>query len=198
MWRRIYLLRHCETAPSPRRRCVGVTDIGLADEGARHAGLLKEYFQGKQWGGIYCSDALRAVRTAEIIAGGKTRVKRHPNLHEIDIGDWDGMYFDDIRSKYPEGYERRGRELATFAPPNGESFGDCQKRALAALDEIAERAAGDLLIVAHAGVNRAILCGLCHIDLQEIFTVPQPFGCVNTLLVQNGVCYVHKVGCTPV
>ena len=191
--RKIYLLRHCETELFPQKRCIGSTDIHLSENGVRHAQRLRRYFASKSISGIFCSDASRAVKTAEIISDGKIQVAKLTELREINMGDWDGMYFNAIKSKYPDEYRQRGLDFAAFAPPNGESFADCQKRAVNAFRTISENTS-NIIIVAHAGFNRALLCGFCNIDLQELFSIPQPFGCVNILSVQNGVCHVQKIG----
>lgn len=115
-------------------------------------------------------------------------------LHEIDMGDWDGMYFDEIKTNFPEEYRRRGLDLAAFAPPNGESFAACQKRAAKIFRNILISSNGNIAIVSHAGFNRALLCSICSIDLKELFSISQPFGCVNFLLLHNGVCSVQKIG----
>ena len=192
--RNIYLVRHCETERCPGKRCIGITDIDLSENGVRQAHQLKEYFKDKQLSGIYCSGALRAVRTAEIISGGRIRVTKLAGLHEINMGDWDGMNFEDIKSRYPGEYERRGLDFAAFSPPRGESFSACQKRAAKALRYLLENTAGSIAVIAHAGFNRALICGLCNIDLQKLFAIPQPFGCVNILSVRNGTCRVRETG----
>ncbi len=110
------------------------------------------------------------------------------------MGDWDGMYFDDIKAKYPDEYRQRGLDFAAFSPPNGESFAACQKRAEAVFREILTNSDGDITVVSHAGFNRALICSLCRIDLQKLFTIPQPFGCVNFLSLQNDVCIVRETG----
>ena len=192
--REIYLIRHGETEHTRKKRCIGVTDVILNENGRRQARCLRDYFRNKELSGIYCSDALRAVQTADIISGGSIPVTRLAELHEINMGDWDGMYFEDIQSEFPEGYRQRGLALATFAPPKGENFADCQCRAFNVLREVLDHTAGNIAVVAHAGFNRALICGLCRRNLQELFTVPQPFGCVNILSVCGGVCRVRQVG----
>ena len=192
--RKIYLLRHCETEQFEKKRCIGVTDITLDEAGLRQARQLKEYFRSKKLSAVYCSDALRAVKTAEIIASTNMQPVKLHDLHEINMGDWDGMYFEDIKSKYPDAYRRRGLDFASFTPPNGESFAACRQRAFRALSRILDGTGGDVAIVAHAGFNRALICGLCGIDLQRLFTIPQPFGCINLLWEQNGSCIVKEVG----
>ena len=194
--RTIYLVRHCETEQSPKKRCIGITDTDLSQNGIRQAQKLKMYFQNKDLSRIFCSPALRAVKTSEIVSGMEIPVTTLSRLHEIDMGDWDGMYFEEIEMKYPDEYRRRGLDFAAFSPPNGESFAKCQKRATQVFCDILRNSSGDIAIVSHAGFNRTLICSLCGIDLQKLFTIPQPFGCVNYLFLENGVCRIRKTGWT--
>lgn len=193
--RTIYLLRHCETELFSQKRCIGITDIPLSENGIQQAGILKDYFADKNIGTILCSDASRAVKTAEILSDGQIPITKLAELHEINMGDWDGMCFDDIKSNYPEEYRQRGLSFSTFSPPNGESFTDCQKRAETIfhfiLNNFSEK---NIVVVAHAGFNRALLSNLCKTDLNELFHIPQPFGCVNILSVQGDICTVEQTG----
>lgn len=124
--RNIYLLRHGETEHFEKKRCVGITDVKLNENGIRQAQRLKKYFSEKNLSDIFCSDATRASETARIISGGKITVQVLSDLHEINMGDWDGMYFDEIKVKFSEEYRQRGIDFAEFTPPRGESFADCQ------------------------------------------------------------------------
>lgn len=192
--RKIYLFRHCETEKFPAKRCIGLCDIDLSEKGLEEAQKLKAYLSNKRVCNVFCSDAIRAFKTAKIMADGKIKVTKLHALHEIDMGDWDGMYFDDIKKEFPEEYRRRETDFAGFCPPNGESFADCQKRAQAVLHFILENTDDNVAIVAHAGFNRALICGICGIDLNKLFTIPQPFGCVNILTEENGVIGVFEAG----
>ena len=194
--RTIYLIRHCETEHFQKKRCIGITDIDLSENGIRQAQMLELYFQDKSLSRIFCSPALRSVKTSEIVSGGKMPVTMLSGLHEIDMGDWDGMYFDEIKMKYPDEYRRRGLDFAAFSPPDGESFAACQKRAAKVFSDILRNSFGDIAVVSHAGFNRALICSLCGINLQELFAIPQPFGCVNHLVLENGVCRVRETGWT--
>ena len=39
----------------------------------------------------------------------------------------------------------------------------------------------DLLIVAHGGVNRVILCDALELDLSHVFNLHQAYGCLNII-----------------
>lgn len=190
--RTIYLLRHCETEGS-FQRCIGVTDVPLSAEGVKHAQRLGAYFADKKIAAVFCSSTERAVRTARAVAGEGTAVTKREDLHEIDMGDWDGLSFAEIRARFPEEYRQRGLALADFTPPHGESFAACRERAKKAMRRIACGTEGDIVVVAHAGFNRAFLCDLCRVNLQDLFTIPQPYGCVNILVMQNGAFWPREV-----
>ena len=192
--RKIYLLRHCETEYSNEKRCIGITDVELSESGRKHAQCLKEYLAGKGISSVFCSDAHRASETADIISDEKIQITKLNGLCEINMGEWDGMYFDDIKSKFPDEYMQRGYNFSTFAPPGGESFADCQQRAISVFNSILNNTDGNIAVVSHAGFNRALICSLFKIALNELFSIPQPFGCVNILSVENGVCNVQKIG----
>ena len=120
---------------------------------------------------IYCSDLARAKETADIIAdeinrtypqlaemtGGPIRVRADEGLREISLGSWDGHPIREIAEKYPEEYERRGRDIYSFKIRGAESFYDMQYRVLAAFRNILRNDdAKDIIIVAHSGVIRAL------------------------------------------
>ena len=120
---------------------------------------------------IYCSDLARAKETADIIAdeinrtypqlaemtGGPIRVRADEGLREISLGSWDGHPIREIAEKYPEEYERRGRDIYSFKIRGAESFYDMQYRVLAAFRNILRNDdAKDIIIVAHGGVIRAL------------------------------------------
>lgn len=125
--RNIYLLRHCETEHFEKKRCVGITDVKLNEKRYPAGTASKEIFQReKPERHFLCSDTSRASETARIISGGKITVQVLSDLHEINMGDWDGMYFDEIKVKFSEEYRQRGIDFAEFTQPRGESFADCQ------------------------------------------------------------------------
>ncbi|GFK92190.1 Phosphoserine phosphatase 1 [Fundidesulfovibrio magnetotacticus] len=107
-----------------------------------------------------------------------------PELAEIDLGAWEGLSVEEVRRQFPGQYEARGRDLAGFRPPGGESFQDVARRAARALDAMA-RAAGPgpwrILAVAHAGFNRALLCSLLGIPLERLFCLGQDHACLSVL-----------------
>ena len=67
-------------------------------------------------------------------------------------------------------------------------------RGLAAITALMERTEGNLAVVAHAGVNRAMLCALQGLPMREMRALPQPCLCVNTLHYDGAHFTVAAVG----
>lgn len=182
MDKRIYLVRHGKIDCGEEKRYIGITDLPLSSEGIRQAGKLYDYFSHMALEKVYTSPLMRCVQTSEIIVGSR-KIERVvvEELKEMNMGDWEGKSFVYIKSRFPQQYENRGKHIDTFIPPGGESFYQLQQRVMPAFDHIMRRAAGNVLVIAHAGVNRVILSKLLDFPLQEIFNVCQPYGCVNEL-----------------
>lgn len=191
--RRIYLVRHGELYEEDNvHRCLGHTDVPLTKRGERQAEKTAEWFQDKNIDRIYSSPLLRCVKTAEIIkkqkktSGQDVEITTLEALRELDAGKWENLSFEEIREKYPEEYEARGRELGYYAPPDGESFYQAGIRFGKCLEEIRKEVKGNILIVAHAGVMRGYLSGLLGISPNDVFAIPQPYTGI-TILRETGM-----------
>lgn len=193
--RKIYLIRHGEPAfPAGERVCLSRTDLPLSQRGRAQGEALWTYFTHIPLAGVYSSELLRAKETAAFLSVQAAEV---PGLQELDVGCWEGLTFREIRARYPELHARRGENPAEHVIPGGERPADCRDRARTALSHLLSETEGDLAVVAHAGVNRLILCGLLGLELREFLTIPQPYGCVNCLHEDGGVLTVETVGLVP-
>ncbi|MBN2049139.1 MAG: histidine phosphatase family protein [Spirochaetales bacterium] len=187
--RTIYLLRHGEALlPGDEGPYyIGRTDVPLSPRGKEQASRLAERFSGHKLQALFSSDLARSVETASIIAlrGNHPEAGAEPSFREIDLGDWDGMSMEKVRKAFPEAYRRRGEALDTFRPPGGESFLDLSQRVMPAFCNLLEKTEGDILLVAHAGVNRVILCHILAVPLKNLLRISQACGCVNKIAAGN-------------
>jgi broad specificity phosphatase PhoE len=94
--------------------------------------------------------------------------------------------FEEVRERYPEEFEKRGRDMVHYRPPGGESFLDCTARVIPVFFNILHATRGNVLIVAHAGVNRIILCQVLGVSLAKLFDIDQGYGCVNVIRYRDG------------
>ncbi|MBI9092233.1 MAG: alpha-ribazole phosphatase [Desulfobacterium sp.] len=181
----IYLLRHGEITGAATKRFIGQTDVGLARTGLDQAGFWQTYFSGIHLDQVFASPLSRTVHTAKIVSGlTREEITLVAELKEINLGEWDGKTFKEIKETFPDQWKKRGRDLTGYRPPLGESFSDLSQRILPVFQRISADNPGNILIVAHAGVNRMILCRLLKKKLEDLFAIPQAYGCLN--IIDNG------------
>jgi broad specificity phosphatase PhoE len=206
----ILLMRHGQIkqepqAPDGTRRFVGDRDLPLDNTGRRQAREAAGILAGLGLRRAVSSDLARSVDTLALAVAGldpTPRLRVEPGLREISIGDWQGLYPEEVRRHTPGGFEARGADLAGYRPPGGENYNDVTTRAMAALTALAReaQAAGDpvTLAVAHAGVNRAVLCAVLDLPLARVLALPQDYGCLNLLFWRRGRFEVRAMNLCPV
>ncbi len=188
MGKTIFLVRHAEPVEiDKQKRYLGQQDPDLSPFGIRQAEKLGQAFRNCPIEAVFTSDLLRAVHTASWIARDHhCQPEIVSEFREISLGEWEGRTFAEVQAQYPEEYERRGQDIANHRTPGGESYADLQERVLPAFTAAVEKTKGDLVIVAHAGVNRVILCHLTGQPLHDLFSIPQDYAAVNILREGRG------------
>ena len=196
--RHIYLIRHGQPEfPNGIQTCIGSTDLPISEEGERGARLLGKYFSEIPLTAVYCSTLTRSVQTARALCGERLEPIQVEALQELSCGQWEGLTTDEIKSRFPEQYEKRGLDPEGFSREVGESFTDGLSRFRAAMGKVISESSGDIAVVAHASVNRLFLCSLQNRNLNELYAIPQPYGCINEMFLENGVMTVGWVGFLP-
>ena len=184
--RNLYLIRHgTPDFPDNIKLCIGRTDIDIGVQGVQEAERLGDFFRDFNIDGIYSSPLKRCVHTAEIISGGRIEVRKDENLVEIYMGHWEGIPLKDIRKNLgdePVYGERRSHALA---------------RVKAALKRIMENSEGDVICVAHAGVNCAFLASTMGREIKTSRNIRQPCGCYNRFEFDGKFFRAVEIGCIP-
>jgi probable phosphoglycerate mutase len=181
--KKIFLLRHGSLRTvDDKKRFIGQTDLPLSEQGRRQAKFWSRQLAGWPMDGIFCSDLQRCRETAEIIARNRrSRVTPLTELREIYLGQWEAMRFDRVRRLWPDAFAQRGRDIAGFRPPGGERFADLRQRVVRAFEGQIGQNDGNLLFVAHAGVNRVLLCHLLGMPTENLFRIDQGPAALNIL-----------------
>ncbi|HEX2895848.1 MAG TPA: histidine phosphatase family protein [Marmoricola sp.] len=118
----------------------------LTSAGRRQAAELAEHLAGRRIAHVWCSDAARAVQTAEIVAARfGVAVTTRKSLREVDVGDLAGQPFSVEAVCNVTDQWFRGDLAAAF--PGGESGHDVVARYAAALAEIADLHRGETVVV---------------------------------------------------
>jgi probable phosphoglycerate mutase len=165
------LTRHGATPrTNPEQHLGQGIDIGLSNEGREAARALARRLDGIGFDGILSSPLRRAGETAEILAPGRP-IDSDVRLLEMDYGAWEGLTYAEIEARDPELRSYWEDDPATIACPGGESGEDVARRVRSFLDETTGRAAGNaqatVLVVAHATLNRILLCVALGVPLRD-------------------------------
>lgn len=199
----LYLMRHGQTAPETPWRFLGQRDAALSGAGRAQAAAWRDTLRDVDFAGAWCSDLARCRDTAGIVLEGRDLTATPvPGLREISLGEWDGLTVAEVKSRYPGLYEARGANIAEFRPPGGESFSDLAERAWTFLtDEIfsfrSPKQVANLLVLAHAGVNRVLLCKLLGMSLSRVFSLGQDPCCLNIVSFGPGGPYLTLLNGQP-
>ncbi|MDJ0304900.1 MAG: histidine phosphatase family protein [Dehalobacter sp.] len=137
---------------------------------------------------------MRAELTARMIGEKRLcRPVKMKDLREINLGKWEGKSFKEIQSLNRDEFEQRGKDIANHRPPEGESFADLARRVVPAFAKIVESTDEDTVIVAHAGVNRVILCHLLQLPLQQLFSIKQDYAGINIIKKNKSHYTVQRI-----
>jgi broad specificity phosphatase PhoE len=192
---RLLLCRHAEPEAAARGRVCGRLDVGLSPSGEVQADVLAAALASEHASALYASPIRRAVETAGRIGtalGLEPRVD--PRLRELDFGQADGLTYEEVEERWPELYETWMRTPTEVRFPAGESFADLKRRAVAAAaDIVAAHEDETVVIVAHAGVIRAVLVDWLSMPDEALFRIEQRYASVNVVEVTDGAVNVRLV-----
>ena len=166
---RLLLVRHGNTRSNSAERFWGHTDVALSADGVKQAEQLRDRLLSEKISCVYASDLCRASLTAEIIAGPhRLEAVTCTELHEINFGKVEGLNFKEISEHYPELAATWSTRDMNFRFPEGESIGDLNKRVSRFPKRLEKHTPEDIiLIVAHSGVLRLLICHLLEIEPQH-------------------------------
>jgi probable phosphoglycerate mutase len=149
--RRIFLIRHGET-PSNAAHIFQLPETPLSDRGVAQAHALATRLRAEPIARVIASDYERAAQTARAVADVVgAALELEPLLRERNFGDLRGTPYSEVPGDpFRDGY----------TPPGGESWHDFHlrvERAWVALAAAATQSAGDLAVVTHGLVCRALV-----------------------------------------
>jgi probable phosphoglycerate mutase len=174
----LWVLRHGETEWNRQARLQGRLDSPLTATGvdqARAQGrLLAAHLPGAVR--VVCSDAPRAMRTAEIaLEGLNLSVETDPRLAEIDLGRWQGRTLEDLRAEHPDIARATDPHLWKFTAPGGETLGQMAARIEAVLEDLT----GPTVLVTHGVTSRLLRCIVLGLPMTDLAAVPGGQGVVH-------------------
>lgn len=201
----IILVRHGQTAWNRVERFRGHADVPLDETGIAQAEATGQRVAGK-WRSVavYSSPLSRAVKTAEAIARHyKLPVKVHPGLADINYGAWQGLSPEEVRQQWPEILNAWFTTPHLARIPAGETLDDLRTRAMAAVNDLASRHAGEtIVLLGHTVINRIILLGVLRLENNRFWHIKQDTCAINvfemdgddyTLVSLNDTCHLDFI-----
>ena len=166
---KLLLVRHGETELKSSERLWGHTDVKLDALGLRQAERLRDRLAVEKIDAIYSSNLQRALVTAEIIASRhQLGVTACAELREFNYGKIEGLNHEEIKELYPEFYKSMMQRSPNLRFPDGESIGELGNRVNKFMDRLKKHTPEQtILIVAHFGVLRTLICQLLSIELGQ-------------------------------
>jgi broad specificity phosphatase PhoE len=167
---RLTLIRHGQTDWNATGRWQGQADPPLNDAGRAQARQTALELRALKPDALVSSDLCRARETAEIIADVLSlEVILEPRLREVNLGDWQGLYSDEIRARWPDAMKMWIEQPLAALPPNGESIRELADRVLAAVNDIAAcYPARRVGLVAHELPIAIIVCTAAGLPLDQL------------------------------
>ncbi len=195
MSKQLTLLRHGKTGYSGRY--VGSLDVPLSEEGKAQIASLGSFFSDTSGKTVFCSPMLRCRQSFQILFKDKDcSLEVDEDLREIDFGRWEGQSFQEIAGADPLLVERWGSWSEDFCFPEGERIGDFIERIRRVGAAIKKSAHDELVIVAHGGVIRALLCYFLRLEPSSylLFQVKKGTFCTLELFSEGAVLTGLNIG----
>lgn len=178
MTQEMYLIRHGETEFNVEGKFQGQSNSPLTENGKDQiyqvARMLKMELGDDihNWE-IISSPLGRAMDSTKILcetlAYDLTKVQTDERLAEVSVGDWAGLYIEDIKAQWPRLLEGTNHYNWYFNSLGGERYANVEGRVKAFLESVKDKE--KLIVVAH-GVTSRIIRGLYqNLDKDEALSL---------------------------
>jgi len=156
---RLILVRHGETQYNKEEIFRGTSEVPLNEMGLEQARLLGLALKGESLSAVYTSPQIRAVVTAEEIAGhhGLSPVAE-PRLADMNFGEWQGVPLREVKERWPEIYHIWATDPFAAKIPGGQTLREVETAAMAAvLDMEARHPDETVALISHRLVIKVLL-----------------------------------------
>jgi broad specificity phosphatase PhoE len=168
-------------------------DVHLDGMGAAQARSLGRRLSREDISAVHSSPRERAAETAqEIAAALGLEVTIEPEIDEIDVGEWTGRSFEELRSD-PR-WQAWNASRSTARTPSGESMADVQDRVMRYLNRHVRRGEGERIVsVSHGDVIKAALFGCLGLSFDRVHQIEISPAGLSTIIMGEWGSKVHSV-----
>jgi broad specificity phosphatase PhoE len=157
----LYLIRHGVTGWNKQKKYCGYIDVPLSKEGCAQAKKLALRVKPVTFDAVYASDLQRAFKTARLVFGRAQKIKKVPDLQEMNFGVLEGLHHEEIMKKYGHVYARWLHDPYKNHLPKGERIASFQKRVTKAINRIVSANRGKTVAaVCHGGTISVFVMGI--------------------------------------
>lgn len=201
--RRVYLMRHGEVDYfNADGQPVDPRQLRLTETGRQQALAAGETLASIVFDRVISSGMPRATETAQLALGSRENViEAIERFQEIRAGRLRDLPEPEIERRIAYAFDYADESESSFI--NGERFSDFENRVLTAWQDVLSDDAWDrLLLVAHEGVNRAILSWVAGVGREGMMRFDQDSGCYNVIDIdmRDGEvtrCFIKSLNITP-
>ena len=126
----------------------------------------------------------------------------HPNLIDIDYGQWQGLTPHEVKERWPNMIEDWYKKPASLCIPEGETLTDMRTRGMACVNTLVHRHKNQTIVmVGHTVINRMILLGVLGLGNECFWRLRQDTCAINcfeaedeifTLVSLNDTCHLRS------
>jgi broad specificity phosphatase PhoE len=175
----IVLVRHGETVGQSSIRLYGATDVALSSLGLQQIERVAAVVEG--CAAVLASPLQRSRVAAERVAAGRVPVTVVPEFAEVDFGAWEGLTFEEVGQRDPDGLRRFHAEGLEFAYPGGESRRGFWDRVQGGARRVLAPVSTRVAAVLHKGVIKAAIAALTGMSHAEAAALPVSLGGIYRL-----------------
>lgn len=167
---RLLLIRHGEVEERYHRVFGGRIDMDLSARGHEQARALATHLVPGTIDATYASPMRRAQQTlAPIVQHSRNAPITHPDLREVDFGDWTGLGWDEVHQRFNVSAFDWLSQIEQGAIPNAECARRLRSRVEPCLQTVIESHSGQTVaFVCHGGVIRMLLSILIDVPLSKM------------------------------
>ncbi|MFV9615810.1 MAG: histidine phosphatase family protein [Gammaproteobacteria bacterium] len=165
----IDIIRHGEPVGGRRYRGYSVDDP-LTEKGWRQ--MRAAVPATPQWQHIVSSPLKRCLEFSQELANDlQISISIEDNIKEIGFGDWEGKTPEDILAEDSEALNHFYKDPVNHRPKGAEPLNSFSQRVWSAYQSILEQHQNKhVLVVAHAGVARAITANILKMSLDDVYS----------------------------
>lgn len=148
------------------------------------------------WTAVISSPMLRCKDFAEELAGKYTLpMSTDERLKEVGFGEWEGKTPDDLKQQRPDEYNAFYADPVNNRPPGAEDLDAFISRVVAAYEGIVRDYAGQhVLLVAHAGVMRAVIAHVLYAKPAGLYRIKVNYAGISRIRIskQGAMLELHN------